>query len=89
MKFEFFLIPALSPDIAQQELNSFCGSHRIVTIEKHFVANGEQSYWAVCVSYLDNEKKITAPGNSKVDYRQILDEHEFTVFAKLPVIWTI
>jgi len=83
MKFEFFSIPACSPEQGQEELNSFCSSHRIASIEKQFVANGEQSYWAVCVSYLDSQRKITAPGKSKVDYREVLEEREFAVFAKL------
>jgi superfamily II DNA helicase RecQ len=83
MKFEFFSIPALSPGEGQQELNAFCSSYRIASIEKQFVASGEQSYWAICVSYLDKEKKITAPGKSRVDYREVLEEREFAVFAKL------
>jgi superfamily II DNA helicase RecQ len=83
MKFEFFSIPACSPEQGQQELNAFCSSHRIASIEKQFVANGEQSYWAICVSYLDNQKKITTPGKSKVDYREVLEEHDFAVFSKL------
>jgi superfamily II DNA helicase RecQ len=83
MKFEFFSIPACSPEQGQQELNSFCSSHRIASIEKQFVANGEQSYWAICVSYLDSQKKITAPGKNKVDYREVLEERDFAVFAKL------
>jgi superfamily II DNA helicase RecQ len=83
MKFEFFSIPACSPEQGQEELNSFCSSHRIASIEKQFVANGEQSYWAICVSYLDGQKKITPPGKIKVDYREILEEREFAVFAKL------
>lgn len=83
MKFEFFSIPALSPGEGQQELNSFCSINRIASIEKQFVANGEQSYWAICVSYLDKEKKITAPGKSKVDYREVLEEPDFAVFSKL------
>jgi superfamily II DNA helicase RecQ len=83
MKFEFFSVPACSPEQGQQELNAFCGRHRIVSIEKQFVLNGEQSYWAICVSYLENGKKTTAPGKSKVDYREILEDHEFAVFAKL------
>jgi superfamily II DNA helicase RecQ len=83
MKFEFFSIPACSPEQGQLELNSFCGSHRIASIEKQFVANGEQSYWAICVSYLDNEKKIILPGKSKIDYREVLEERDFAIFSKL------
>jgi hypothetical protein len=45
MKFEFFSVPACSPEQGQQELNAFCGTHRIVSIEKQFVPNGEQNYY--------------------------------------------
>ena len=83
MKFEFFSIPACNPGEGKQELNAFCGSHRIATMEKQFVPNGDQSYWAICVSYLENDKKIIAAGKNKVDYREILEENEFAVFVKL------
>jgi superfamily II DNA helicase RecQ len=83
MKFNFFSIPANNPEDAQRELNAFLNGHKIVTVEKNFVQDGMQSYWAICVSYLDHEKRTTVPGKNKVDYREVLDDKDFAVFVKL------
>jgi len=83
MKYEFFSIPALDPGPDQEELNAFISSHRIATVEKQFVTNGEQSFWAICVSYVESNKKSNKPGKSKIDYREILDDHQFALFVKL------
>ena len=53
MKCKFLKINALSPLEEEQLFNQFCLQHRCVTIEKHFVANGDASFWSICVSYLD------------------------------------
>jgi superfamily II DNA helicase RecQ len=83
MRYQFFTIPAYIPDKAQNELNTFCAGHRIATIEKQFVANKDRSFWAICVSYLEKNDTIALPRKSKLDYREILDERDFAVFAKL------
>ena len=49
MKYCFFTIPIRNPHQAESELNSFLSGHRIVSVEKQFVANGENSHWSsVC-----------------------------------------
>ena len=55
MKYRFFSVPAVMPDEAQEAVNRFCAAHRIVSAEKQFASNGEQSFWALCVSYLDQD----------------------------------
>ncbi len=91
MKYRFFTIPAHSFDAAQQELNDFCTSHRVATVEKQFVANGDNSFWAVCVTYLEGQEKQSILRKSKIDYREVLKEKEFAVFAAksncFPVCW--
>jgi len=44
MKYQFFSISAHAPEAAQTELNRFCASHRVASVEKQFVANGAASY---------------------------------------------
>jgi superfamily II DNA helicase RecQ len=83
MKFQFFVIPAHSSEAGQQELNGFCAGHRLATVEKQFVANGDSSFWAVCVTYLEGDEKQALPPKSKIDYREVLNEKDFAVFAKL------
>lgn len=55
MKFRFFAIAAQMPE--SEALNTFCARHRIVSVEKQFVAQSTESFWSVCVTYLDGVKK--------------------------------
>ena len=82
----FFTIPMQDSGSATGELNGFLSNHRILTIERHFVADGTNSAWAICVNYLDSVERATADkrgGGGRVDYREILSDPDFTVFAKL------
>jgi len=47
MRMRFFSIPALDPEAAQEELNRFLGSHRIVTVERQLAQDGMASFWAI------------------------------------------
>lgn len=49
MSLHFFAIPALDPHPAEEELNRFCDSHRVVAIDRQFVPAGLDSFWALCV----------------------------------------
>ena len=53
MPLKFVRIPATGCDVSESELNHFMGSHRVLAVEKRFVDVGENSFWAVCVDYLD------------------------------------
>ncbi len=83
MKYRFFAIPAHAPDAAQEELNRFCAGQRLVSVDKQFVQNAEQSYWAFCVGYLDGQEGPKAAAKGKIDYREVLNEQDFAVFARL------
>lgn len=50
MSLHFFAIPALDPQLAQDDLNRFCAGQRVVAVERQFVADGANSYWALCVT---------------------------------------
>ena len=49
MRYRFFSIPAMMPDDMQDEMNRFCAAHRVISIEKQFVQDGERSYSALSV----------------------------------------
>jgi len=83
MKYKFFSVPAGDPLDAQQELNAFLGSHKIAAVEKSLVQDGMQSFWAICISYLENGKRSDFTHKSKVDYRNVFDGKDFVVFDKL------
>jgi hypothetical protein len=60
------------------------GTHRVITVERQFVADGANSLWSVCVSYVDGEARPSAEKRQRrIDYREILSPNEFAIFAKL------
>ena len=87
MKLRFFTIPIRGGDEATEELNRFLGMHRILAVDRSFVQDGPNSAWALCVSF-DTAEKSGSPQagvdkRGKVDYREILNEQDFAVYAKL------
>ena len=91
MSLHFFAIPALDSGPAQEECNRFCAAHRVVTLEKHFVVDGAQSYWTICVTVasgagpLPDSLKVGADRTQtqRIDYKTILSEADFAAFAEL------
>jgi superfamily II DNA helicase RecQ len=83
MRYQFFIIPAQNHAAAQRELNNFCAAHRVLNVEKAFAADGQRSFWSVCVTWLDGGGEKSQRPKSRVDYKEILDEKDFAVFAKL------
>jgi superfamily II DNA helicase RecQ len=79
-----FWIPANHPWDAQDEVNKFLASHRVLAVDRHFVANGNDSAWSVAVDYADgNSQPSAAPDKARVDYREVLDPATFAIFAAL------
>ncbi len=89
MKYQFFQIPALEPTARAEELNRLLGQHRILSVDRHLVADGGRSFWAVAVCYADTETAPGTPGEAasgrkaKVDYREVLNQADFAVYAAL------
>lgn len=85
MKYKFFAIPARNPEAVEEALNSFCSQHRVSFIEKHLVTDGANSFWSVCVTWLEGEGTFSTGQHKKapVDYKQILNENEFVIFLEL------
>ncbi len=54
MPYKSFVIPALHAGWVERELNAFIGSHRVLSVDRHWVDQGQNSYWAVWVDYLDS-----------------------------------
>jgi len=85
MKYKFFVIPARHPETGEESLNQFCSQHRISFVEKYLVTDGANSYWSICVTWLEGEGALSAGQHKKppVDYKQILNENEFVLFLEL------
>jgi superfamily II DNA helicase RecQ len=82
VKHKFFKIPAHGGE-AESEANQFVSSHRIVAVERQFVPQGLDSFWALCFRYLDGDETLAVLRKGEIDYRDVLSEAEFVVFAKL------
>ncbi len=89
MGLKFFHVFSRDPGAMETELNSFLARHRVVNVERRFVESGAESFWAICVDYLEGNGGGGAvhgsPGRSerKVDYKEVLSAEQFAVFAKL------
>ena len=74
----------MHPGEAQDGLNRFLSSHRVVAVDQHF--DMAHSAWAVAVDYVDGsapDQSGLSSGKPRVDYREVLDPETFTVFAAL------
>ena len=83
LKYRFFSVPAAMPEEAEEAVNQFCIEHRVVSVERELVQNGDGSYWALCICYLDKQGGPLSTRRGRVDYREVLNDKEFTLFAKL------
>lgn len=83
MQLRFFTIPIRGGEEAAEELNRFLGMHRILTIDRSFVQDGANSAWALCVSFESSEGRSPMGKRGKIDYREVLNEQDFAVFARL------
>jgi superfamily II DNA helicase RecQ len=58
-----------------------------MTVEKQFVSLGIESYWSICVTYIEGAAPsiTTLSGNrrERIDYKEVLGEQEFAVYAQL------
>lgn len=85
MQLKFFTFSVLDIVNAEEEINKFLRSAKVLEIKRDLVQDGERSYWTICILYLegagsDQNAKI------KVDYKDRLSEVEFKLFCKLRTI---
>lgn len=83
MQYRFFTIMVFGSEEVEQELNKFCASNRLAAVEKHFVADGDRSFWSICVGYVQARKENYGGRNARVDYREVLNDTDFAMFARL------
>lgn len=88
MQYKFFTIPYHNPEESVAELNRFLAGHRILTVDRQFIPNGSNSAWALCVAFDSGEATVAArlgptARRGKVDFKDILSDPEFAVFARL------
>lgn len=86
MQIKIFSIPILGGEVANEEMNKFLRSNKIINIEKRFYESPEGGFWTFCINYLENsntQQSIQSSGKQKVDYKEVLDEKTFAVFSRL------
>lgn len=85
MQLRAFMIPLHDAGAATEEVNAFLRTNRILSVDRHFVQDGANSIWAICVSYLEDVQRPQAANSKrpKVDYREVLSADDFALFAKL------
>lgn len=71
------MIPVVSSSEAEEELNKFLRSHRVLETEQQFVS--EKGYWAISVMYADQDPFAEAPPGhrkEKTDFTVSMSEEE-------------
>ncbi|MBS0656873.1 MAG: HRDC domain-containing protein [Verrucomicrobia bacterium] len=90
MAFRFYTIPARGDRQQEADLNGFLRSHRVLSVDRRWVEQGEHSHWCFCIDYLDAPGGPGAgagPGSAeRVDYRAVLSPAQFEVFARLRLV---
>lgn len=80
-------VPALHPDGAEEELNRFLRSVRVVSVNRELIVDHRNSFWSFVVEYLMDHKTAPATipdtGNKRMDYKDVLSPEDFTLFVKL------
>ncbi len=56
MKLKFFQILVGDPLAAETELNAFVAQHRVTHVDRQFVDDAGNSFWAICVTWLDSHE---------------------------------
>jgi len=89
----FFIVPVQSSDAAEEDLNTFLSSHKVLTIDRRWVDLGANSFWAFCVDFIPTSRG-TEPGartagsnRNRVDYKDVLAPDEFAVFSTLRQVY--
>lgn len=85
MQIRIFSIPITDNGEMQAEMNRFLSASRVLEIEQRFYQNDKSAFWSFCVRYLNSntgsfQQQLT---KQKVDYKELLNENEFTIFSKL------
>lgn len=83
MKYKLITIEALHPERGEQELNSFLGSHKIISVEKKCCQTKQQLYWTFAICYEGAGYKGGEKKRGTIDYKEVLSEDDFTKYARL------
>jgi superfamily II DNA helicase RecQ len=87
MQFKIFKINAAGDPVAEEEMNKFLRTNRILAVQREMLQSGSDSAWCFCIEYLEGNTTATATGKTsfsdreRKDYRKILAADEFDKFS--------
>lgn len=82
MQIKVFTIPVIGGEKAEEEMNRFLRSCRLLKMDSELICEHDRNYWCFCVHYLVGQT-LRETKKEKIDYRQVLDENTFNRFAML------
>jgi len=86
MALKFFQVPIREFQAVEAELNAFLRAHRVLSVDRRWVDLGQDSFWAICIDYLDGEISARLDTRNKgraKDYKELLSPEDFVAFVKL------
>ena len=85
MAYYFFTIPVCDSTHAENDLNQFIAQNKVLTVEKNFVADSNNSFWSLCVATTESQESFSTSSRkskrSSIDYKEVLSADDFTIFA--------
>ncbi|HUY34673.1 MAG TPA: HRDC domain-containing protein [Pirellulales bacterium] len=86
MAFKFFQVPIREFQAIEVDLNAFLRGHRVLSVDRRWVDLGQDSFWSICIDYLDGDATARVDTRNKgraKDYKELLSPEDFAVFVKL------
>ena len=83
MRMKFFVVPALDPTAVEAELDRFLAAHRIVRIDRQLVTDRQGTFWVLAIEYAEQPTTASTNKRSRIDYKEVLSEDDFRVYAAL------
>ena len=84
MQYQIFNVPIPDSTKETDALNTFINGVKVVSCTKELVHIEKSAFWSFVVEYYKevniNKENATT---SKIDYREVLSEEDFAIFAKL------
>jgi superfamily II DNA helicase RecQ len=84
-KYKFFTVPAEGDARLESELNAFLCGHSVVDVKQEYhAASGANGTWCFCIRWRDKPGGVdNAPTKGRTDYKEILEEGDFTLYLRL------
>ena len=82
MQIKVFSVPAVSGDAANEELNKFLRSKKVLQVDQEMIQVGGTAYWSYSVRFVEDYSPTTR-GKPKIDYMQVLPAEVFETFSAL------